>query len=248
MLKELLVYLELAVDGEPVAEPTPTDIPEGGQTTEPTAEPTQTPEEQFFEIDGEKLTPQQIKEFRQGYLRQSDYTKKTQEIANLRNQNKEALELYEYFRANPHLAQKLAESDDEGAKDISKVYKPTDPKIAELDTKFKVMEINHELDLLKMQDPNMNEIEILTLANEKAMPIKDAYTLWRGLNFDKIMKETLAKQSANLTQQIKKSNSTVTTLINPNDKTNDNNFGLSDAEMRMAEKLEMTYEEYKKWR
>jgi hypothetical protein len=70
MLNELLVYLELAVDGEPVVEPTPTDVqPEGGQ--EPSAEPTE-PTETFFEIDGEKLTPQQIKEFRQGYLRQSD--------------------------------------------------------------------------------------------------------------------------------------------------------------------------------
>jgi hypothetical protein len=246
MLNELLAYLELAVDGEPSVEPTPSDQAEGTQVTEPVQTET-VPTETFFEIDGEKLTPQQIKEYRQGYLRQSDYTKKTQEIANLRKENNEALELYNYFRANPHLAQKLAEMDDDGAKDINNVYKHTDPKIVELDTKFKVMEINHELELLKMQDPNVNEIDILTLANEKAMPIKDAYTLWRGLNFDKIMKDTLAKQSASLTQQIKNSNSTVTTLMNPNDKTNDNNFGLSEAEMRMAEKLDMTYEEYKRW-
>jgi hypothetical protein len=79
------------------------------------------------------------------------------------------------------------------------------------------------------------------------MPVKDAYTLWRGMNFDKILKDTLAKQSASLTQQIKKSNSTVTTLMNPNDKTNNNNFGLSDVQMRMADKLGMSYEEYKKW-
>lgn len=37
--------------------------------------------ETVYEIDGEKLTPEQIKEFKAGYLRQQDYTKKTQELA-----------------------------------------------------------------------------------------------------------------------------------------------------------------------
>lgn len=34
-----------------------------------------------IELDGEKLTPQQIKEYKAGYMRQQDYTKKTQELA-----------------------------------------------------------------------------------------------------------------------------------------------------------------------
>jgi hypothetical protein len=240
--------MELAVDGEPIAEPTPIDVqPEGGQ---PNPEPTPTPEptETFFEIDGEKLTPQQIKEYRQGYLRQSDYTKKTHEIANLRKEHKDALELYEYFRANPHLAQKLSELEDDGAKDINNVYKPQDPKLVEIDTKLKAMEINHELELIKMQDPNVDEVAILNLANEEVMPIAKAYKLWKGENHDRILKEALAKQSQELTEQIKKSNSSVTTLINPNDKPADVSFGLSDVEMKMAEKLGMTYQEYKKWK
>lgn len=246
MLNELEIYLELAVDGEPSVEPTPVTTEPQIETPEPTPDVST---ESFFELDGEKLTAQQIKEYKQGYLRQSDYTKKTQEVANQRKEHQEALELYNYFRANPHLAQRLSEMEDEGAKDIDKVYKPQDPKLVEIDTKLKSMEINHELELLKMQDPNVDEIEILNLANEKVMPIKDAYTLWKGQNFDKILADRLAKQSATLTEQIKTANSKVVTLINPMDKTNDNTYGLTEAEMRMADKLfDGNYAEYKKWK
>lgn len=39
-----------------------------------------------YEIDGDEYTADQLKEFKKGYLRQSDYTKKTQEIAEERKQ------------------------------------------------------------------------------------------------------------------------------------------------------------------
>jgi hypothetical protein len=40
-------------------------------------------EDQVFEIDGQKLT---LDELKAGYLRQSDYTKKTQELATKRKE------------------------------------------------------------------------------------------------------------------------------------------------------------------
>lgn len=46
-----------------------------------TGEETQENAESVIEIDGEKLTPQQIKEYKEGYMRTQDYTKKTQELA-----------------------------------------------------------------------------------------------------------------------------------------------------------------------
>ena len=41
-------------------------------------------EESFFDIDGEEITLSQIREWKQGGLRQSDYTKKTTEVADQR--------------------------------------------------------------------------------------------------------------------------------------------------------------------
>lgn len=248
MLNELLrTYLEIAVEegGDTEGGTTLTGSETGdGGTGE--GSPNATPEETFFELDGEKLTPAQIKEFKQGYLRQSDYTKKTQELSAQKKTHEQALQLFEYLNSKPELIAKLNELDTEDEGELKNVYKPQDPMLNELSTKVKAMEINHELEMLKIQDPELNEIEILNLANEKVMPIKDAYTLWRGLNFDKILKDKLAKQSSNLTEQIKKGNN-VTTLMNPNDKPNTGAHGLSEAQMSMADKLGMTYEEYKKW-
>lgn len=39
-----------------------------------------------FDLDGEKVTAEQIKEWKQGYLRQDDYTRKSQEVAEMRKE------------------------------------------------------------------------------------------------------------------------------------------------------------------
>ena len=50
------------------------------------AEVVETPEDQFIEIDGEQVS---LTDLRNGYLRQQDYTRKTQEIAEERRQYRE---------------------------------------------------------------------------------------------------------------------------------------------------------------
>lgn len=75
------------------------DMPEDSveQTEEHVEEPTtevdeqeteavETPEDQFIEIDGEQIS---LTDLRNGYLRQQDYTRKTQEIAEERRQYRE---------------------------------------------------------------------------------------------------------------------------------------------------------------
>lgn len=69
------------------------DMPEASETseqaedhveTEPTTdenEVVETPEEQYFDFDGEQIS---LTDLRNGYLRQNDYTRKTQEIAEQR--------------------------------------------------------------------------------------------------------------------------------------------------------------------
>jgi len=52
-----------------------------GQETKPTK----------FDLEGEEVTPEQIKEWKAGYLRQEDYTRKTQSLAEERSRLQEAL-------------------------------------------------------------------------------------------------------------------------------------------------------------
>lgn len=57
------------------ADTTPENADNSGKTDEP-----------VFEIDGEKLTAKQIKEYKLGYMRDEDYRKKTQELAEAKRQ------------------------------------------------------------------------------------------------------------------------------------------------------------------
>ena len=242
----LLALLEICADEEVTEPATETNSEETVETTEQDTtqgQPEGTPEEQFFEIDGERLTPQQIKEYKQGYLRQSDYTKKTQELASQRNQYKEALDLYDYFKANPHLAEKLAELEEtEQAPKLN----ISNPAIEKLQIEVKTMQIEKEIAELS-KDPYFNELEVLDIATKEGKSVKEAFDIWKGKNFDKILQSEKAKISTSLTDEIKKNNSATKTLINPNDNT-DVSFGLSDIEMKMADKLGMSYEDYAKWR
>src|SRR3990167_6202070 len=62
---------------------------------------------QTFELDGERLTPEQIKEWKAGHMMQSDYTRKTQELSQQRDQLKPYVELADYLKANPTQAQDI---------------------------------------------------------------------------------------------------------------------------------------------
>lgn len=253
---EFLKYLAMAEGEAPeggVQPPADTPIPEGGQTPEAgtVTEGQQggdiPPAPVEFEIDGEKFTPEQIKEWRKGSMRQSDYTRKTQEVAKQREQYKEAVELYEFLQSNPTYAQKLAElTAEEGKADKLPI---TDPRVAELDLRITTMQIERDLQDIKTTDPDCDEVELLTIANDRKMPLKDAYTLWRGQNFDKLIQKKLANNSAQLTEQIRKGQQVTKTLVKEGDKpTPPAEYGLSAAEKKVADGMGLSYEEYAKWR
>lgn len=261
MLKDIYleikdIYLEIAVTEEtpeetPSEQPTMDSQTEGEEVTNTTdlseeenvQDVQDTP--QYINLDGEQLTLEQIKEFKQGYLRQSDYTKKTQILAQERERLKEAVELYEYLQSNPEIAQKLVE-EDTGVKNIAPTQE--NQMLKDLSYKIATIELDAQLNNLKAKDPDLDEIELLTIANQRGVNIDDAYNIYRGLNFDKILERKLKEQSANLTKQIQQNGNVTKTLISDADKANKNaNYGLSDAQLNMAKKLGMTPEEYAKW-
>jgi hypothetical protein len=98
-----------------------------------------------------------------------------------------------------------------------------------------------------MQDKNLDEVKLLNFAIEKNMDLQTAYYTLRGMDMDNIMKQRLAEQSASLTEQIKKNGGVVKTLIKETDSTS-NSFNLSPEELNMAGKLNMSPEEYAKWK
>jgi len=61
----------------------------------------------MYDIDGEQVTADQIKQWKQGHLMQSDYTRKMQELSTQREALKPLEETMSYLRTNPDKAQLL---------------------------------------------------------------------------------------------------------------------------------------------
>lgn len=111
-----------ANDEQPIAdsdaEGLETELAEGQDAVEPTPDEAETPVSTFSddtEVDlGEGRQPVKLTELKQGYLRQSDYTKKTQELATQRKdietqleQVKPMQEWLTYANNNPYLWQQI---------------------------------------------------------------------------------------------------------------------------------------------
>lgn len=251
--ERLMMLLEIAADEQPGAESSgvaegaaDTSVAEAG--TEGTEQPAEesvaeeTPQE--FEIDGEKLTLDQLREFKKGYMRQSDYTKKTQRIAQEKEENREARELYDFLKQNPEIAKKLAELAPEQAERAQKIVSP---EIQDIKMQLATMEIDTALEKIKSRDKDVDEMAVLNIAIEENISVEKAYKQWKGENFDNLLKKKLEEQSKNLTKKIQTNKEKTQTLISPKAKPIDN-FGLSDKEIEMASKLGMDMKEYAQWK
>lgn len=247
--------LEIAVDGDGAeqlsGESVDTSTTDSTETQTEENGAGENSEPQYFDIDGEKLTLEDIKEYRKGYLRQSDYTRKTQELSSLKQQASEAMALFEYLQENPDIAEKLADYADspDRRQTAQKLADPALRQIEEVQLKLKSLEVDKELELIKAKDKDVDELELLKLATELRVPIQEAYHTWRGKNIDKIIEKRLSEQSKSITDNIKKNGVITKTLISEGDKNlNNANYGLSKSELDFADKIGMSAEEYAKWK
>lgn len=222
------------------AEATPTEVVETQSTNDVPP--------QEFEIDGEKLTVDQIKQFRSGY---ENYTKTVNEYKSFQEKAKEAQELYDYLKGNEELAKKLYEYDLElqGKSNLQEKM-PTKEKeeIYELKTQLEMMKIEKQIENYKAKDKDFDEASVVKLAVDNNLTIDLAYKLWKADRYEGDMQKALKDQSKNLTEQIAKNGQVTKTLITEGDKNNESNHGLSQAEVTMAEKLGLSVEEYAKWK
>ena len=201
-----------------------------------------------IEIDGEKLTFDQIKQFKQGY---DNYSKQISDYKALQEQSKEATELFNYIKGNPALAQKLYEFDAELNNGDLKDKMPSKEKeeIKTLKREITAIKIDAELSSIKAKDNSVDEIALLKLATEKGLPLDIAYKVWKADNYDTELKNKLKEQSKNITKDLQDAKKTTKTLIKGDSgKADDGTFGLSKQEIAMAKKLELSLEEYSKWK
>ena len=201
-----------------------------------------------IEIDGKEIT---VEELKNGYLRQSDYTKKTQEVARTKKEVEDAVQFYEMLKQNPEMVQQLKQNTP-----VPRNLDPTQAQIIEIENKMYDMMLEREIETLQSKYGDFEVREVLELARDKGMSdLEDAYLLLKSkevivqkndIDIEEI-KKTLREE---LMEELKNETSTQS-VISKNGSTEPpkvKEVQVSEQERRVASHMGMTIDEYVKWR
>lgn len=139
----------------------PVQQAEGTQTTpqNSASEPTQP---QLFDVGGQQVS---LEELQRGYLRQSDYTRKTQEVSRQSREIESARELLQQIQSNPEIAEQLG-------------YDPNQQYTRELESNYYDLLVQQEVSTLSTKYNDFEASEVLNFALENKMEnLEHAYLL-----------------------------------------------------------------------
>ena len=231
----------------------PTTTSQGEQTpTQTESNPNQGEKPQlpeFIEIDGQKLP---LEELKNGYLRQADYTRKTQELAEAKRRLQYAEQLYNAIYQNPEVAQQVAEQFNLPYLD------PNQAQVMELQNKYYDLLIEKEVNDLRSKYGDFDVYSVLQFAYDRQISnLEDAYHLYNsyyGANQsgdESLDIETIKEQIRQEILQELKSNVDTTSIIQGRGDSQPiqvNTPTLTEEELKVAQALNMSPEEYAKWR
>lgn len=179
-------------------------------TSDGTVTESSEPIESLFEIDG---TPITLDEAKNGYLRQSDYTKKTQELAEMRQRLADAEAITEALRKDPAntlkaLGDAFGVGFDSDVVDSFEDMDPDERRIAVLEQKIAAQEqaatqiaIENELNAIKSEFGDFDEQALFAHAIKGGFPnLRAAYA---DLNFGSLQSQ-LAELTAKKQEQEKR--------------------------------------------
>ena len=233
---------------EPVVAPQPSGN-EPSTQTEP-AQTVTTPEKVTIPGVGD-FTIDEIKEFRNGSLRQADYTRKTQELAKQREELKDAKELFDYLKGNPYLVDALKQAE-QNPNSVAHRAAPTyeSEMIRDLTMKQQALETDLKMNALKQKYDNVDEIAIYQKAAE--LKTDDLEFVYKALNFDnRAVNEQKVIEAAKeqLKNELEKNKGAVSTIVdNKPNSSPVKNTTLSEQEKSLAAAFGISEEEYAKWR
>lgn len=245
-------------------QPTTPTSPEIPPTNSPTNQTKKTPNTQENKDEkNENTIPQTlhlegigeitVDELRKGYLRNKDYTQKTQEVSKQRKEVQEAVDFVRQIKENPQLLQQKPSNENPQQKD------PLIQKILELESTIYDMKIEKEIEGLQSKYEDVDIVEVLEVAQaKKIMNLEDAYLLSKSnkkptssANIDEL-KEQIRKE---LMKEIQAESEGTRTIITPgSDGTvyEDNAPKLSEGEKKVAKNMfknaKDPYAEYARWK
>ena len=196
-------------------------------------------------------TLDELKEFKNGYLRQSDYTRKTQELARQREEANEALEVYEYLRNNPHLVNALMQMDNGQVNPVVQKATPENAMMQQILHTQKAMEIEMKLNDLKSRYGNdVDEVALFQKATE--LKTDDLEFVYKALQYDNLVAQQSNAVQAAATQmqaEIDANKSAVSTIVGTNQGAITRpQKSLTDDEKRVAAQMGISEADYLKWK
>lgn len=196
-------------------------------------------------------TLDELKEFKNGYLRQSDYTRKTQELARQREEANEALEVYEYLRNNPHLVNALMQMDNGQVNPVVQKATPENAMMQQILHNQKAMEIEMKLNDLKSRYGNdVDEVALFQKATE--LKTDDLEFVYKALQYDNLVAQQSNAVQAAATQmqaEIDANKSAVSTIVGTNQGAVARpQKSLTDAEKKVAAQMGISEADYLKWK
>jgi len=231
--------------------PKPSETPSKPPENQTEQTQTKIPETIYLEGIGE-IT---IDELRRGYLRNKDYTQKTQEVSRQRKEAEEAIEFVKQIRENPEVLQRIVNGQKPQQID------PLIQKILELEATIYDMKVEREIESLQQKYDDFDVREVLEIAHDKKiLNLEDAYLLLKSmkkpasetnLNIDEL-KQQIRKE---VLKELEAEAETTRTIITPgNDGAvyEDNTPKLTEQEMKVARHMfrnsKDPYAEYAKWK
>lgn len=229
---EVTTQEEGITETEPVTQQEETQV---DVVTEPTQE---TPSK--ISIDGVgEFTVDEIKEFKNGYMRQSDYTRKTQEIARQRKEIEELKNQSANPMVNPALVsipvnQRTPQAPNE-----------LEARLIQLEESIADKELDNMITDLKNKYPDFDEVKVLNTAYEKGLT--DLEFVYKSLRETQpvdvnSLKEQIRQEVLKEIEQNKLGTTTI--IANGNAPVQNKQISLTSQELAIATELGLTPDEY----
>lgn len=191
-----------------------------------------------------------LDELKNGYLRQADYTRKTQEVSRKSKEVEQAVAVYEKLKQNPEVTQQLFQQGQ-----VPPTLDPTQMKVVELENKLYDMMLEREIETLQGKYKDFEVREVLQMAQSKNITnLEDAYLLVKSqkpTESPQSLEEVKKQLRQELLKELEQERTATQTIITSGDGgavVQDKTPTLSDAEKKVARMMKLSEADYVKWR
>lgn len=204
-------------------------------------------------IDGEEVDIKDVTEWKRGYLRNSDYTKKTQELSQARRELNEAVSMYEQLKTNPPTNQQSFQGQSSNENEKPVFLRSPAKQIEALESKVSGLMLQIEVADLERKYPDFDAKAVLEVAKNRGInDLEDAYLLHKSLkpsdnNLDiEALKEQIRQELVKeMEDEVKSTKSIITSGGTSDSKSvKSDKPKLSPQELKVATAFNMTEDEY----